>query len=40
VIVVEKVPRFPASIAEVKGEIALADQRHRPVISKSKLVGS
>jgi nucleotide-binding universal stress UspA family protein len=35
-IVVEKVPRFPASIAEVKGEIALAGQRHRPVISKSK----
>jgi nucleotide-binding universal stress UspA family protein len=35
-IIVEEVPRFPASVAEVKREIELLDQRYRPVIAKSK----
>jgi nucleotide-binding universal stress UspA family protein len=35
-IMVEEVPRFAGSIAEVRGEIELADHRFAPVISKSK----
>ena len=39
-IIVEELPRFPASIGEVKAEIESADQRFRPVIARSNtLVG-
>jgi len=35
-IIVEEVPRFPGSIAEVKGEIEMAHERFAPMVSKSK----
>ena len=39
-IIVEELPRFPASIDEVKGEINSADRRFGPVVGRSNaLVG-
>jgi nucleotide-binding universal stress UspA family protein len=39
-ITVEEIPRFPASIDEVEGEIESADRRFAPVISKSKAMAA